>query len=507
VDGFKHIIDGLRHRFGGLSFNQKVLLGAVGTASLICLAVFSLWLQQEDMAVLFTNLTPEDASVALQELAKLDVPTELANGGTTVMVPAGMKDKLRLELAGKGIPSSGVVGFEIFDGNQYGLTDFLQNVNFKRALEGELTKTIESLAGIQSARVHLVLPKPSLFKKIDSSPTASVVLKLGRGAALDPQQITGIQNLVASGVEDLKADQVAVIDQNGVVLSSAIKDDDIGRSETQLALKKEVEAHLAEKASSMLDRVLGSGRSIVRVDATLNFEQIEKEREIFDPAGTVIRSEERNEVASPSTGDTQETSTTNYEIGRTLERIVSETGGVKSLSVAVFVDGHYEPSADGEEPIYTPLSEEEIGQLRRVVQTAVGLNNLRGDQLEVVNMQFQERVDTGSAIPATDWIGIGMQYGGKVLLLGLLVVLALGLRKNLAKLLDTGGTSAPAAARVRTAAPAEEEHFDGIPEMNEKVVSDIQDFAAENPERVADVIQSWIHGIDLGDKAWQAAGD
>jgi flagellar M-ring protein FliF len=481
------------------------VLGAVATASIISVTVFSLWLQKEDLTVLFTNLSPEDASVALDELSKQDITAELTNGGTTIMVPSNLVHRLRVDLAAKGIPSSGTVGFEIFDGKQYGLTEFLQNVNFKRALEGELTKTIESMQGIQAARVHLVLPKPSIFKKLASSATASVVLNMGRGARLDENQIFGIQSLVAGSVEDLELEHVTVIDQHGKVLSSSVADSEVGRSESQLALRKEVESYLTDKASTMLDAVLGAGRAIVRVDATLNFEKIESEREIFDPATTVVRSEVRVEGNNPQTGDVNENSTTNYEINRTVERIVGDTGGVKSLSVAVFVDGHYELDEDRNQ-VYKPLSEDELGQLRRTVQTAIGLNAVRGDQIEIVNMQFQQQeVPTDSALP--NWVDLVSQYGGKgVLLIGLAVIL-LTLRKNLGGLLSTTTTGAAAAGRAAAAtAAAEPEHFDGIPTMDDHVIGDIRDFAAEHPERVAEVIQSWIREIDLSGNAKEAVG-
>jgi len=341
VDGFRNVTDNIKTLFEGLSFNQKVLFGAVATASVISIAVFSLWLQKEEKAVLFTNLSLDDAAVALEELTKQDVTAELTNGGTTILVPKKSVHRLRVDLASRGVPSSGTVGFEIFDGKQYGLTDFLQNVNFKRALEGELTKTIESLQGIQSARVHLVLPKPSIFKKLDSPATASVVLQLGRGAQLQDNRIVGIQSLVAGSVENLGPQHVTVIDQYGKVLSQGIKDGETGRTESQLALRKEVEGYLAQKAGLMLDGVLGQGRSIVQVDATLNFEKIDREREIYDPQNTVVRSEVINEMSDPETGGTDENSTTNYEINRTVEHIVGEIGGVKRLSVAVFVDGNY----------------------------------------------------------------------------------------------------------------------------------------------------------------------
>jgi flagellar M-ring protein FliF len=519
VDGFKQLTDNLKARLGELSFNQKALLGVVAVAGIISVAVFSLWLQKEDKAVLYSNLSPEDAAAALEELAKQDIPTELKNGGGTILVPESMVARLRIELAGKGVVANGPIGFEIFDGKQYGLTEFLQNVNFKRALEGELTKSIETFQGIQSARVHLVLPQPSIFKKNDPGATASVVLRLGRGAKLNEAQIAGIQALVAGSVENMAVESVAVIDQTGKVLSAAVSDEETGRSETQLALRKDVEDYLTEKAGSMLDKVLGAGRSIVRVDATLNFEKITREREIYDPASTVVRSEVRNEEVDPSTGGTTENSTTNYEINRTVEHIVGQTGGISTLSVSVFVDGHYEPAPGGEgEPTYTPLTEDELGQLRRIVQTAVGLNAMRGDQIEVVNMQFRQMEEPAGATPLTDWMGLVTEYGGKVLLVVMLLVMALSVRRTLGKLVTggeaTGGKAAVAAARAGTpargapAVPAEElEHFDGIPDLNDQVMGDIRDYAADNPERVAEVIQSWIREIDLSGNSREAVGN
>lgn len=511
MDGFKVQIDNLKTRLGHLSFNQKVVLGAVATASIISVAVFSIWLQKEDKAVLFTNLTPEDASVALEELAKQDISAELANGGTTILVPENTVHRLRVDLAAKGVPSSGTVGFEIFDGKQYGLTEFLQNVNFKRALEGELTKSIESLQGIQSARVHLVLPKPSIFKKLAAPATGSVVVNLGRGARLGGNQIAGIQSLVAGSVENLDGENVTIIDQFGKVLSSASGDDETGRTESQLALRKEVEGHLVAKAMSLLDGALGAGRSIVTVDATLNFEKIDKEREIFDPANTVVRSEVRNEDINSLTGDTNENSTTNYEINRTVEHIVGHTGGVKALSVAVFVDGTYELAEDGTQT-YQPLGEDQLGQLRRIVQTAVGLNAVRGDQIEVVNMQFQ-RQEVPTPGMATDWLSYLTQYGGKIVLFVAFGVILLSLKKNLGNLLTTtigGGTQVAGSAGGGQGAAAgsatEQEHFDGIPELDDQVIGDIKDYASDNPERVAEVIQSWIREIDLGGVK-EAVGD
>jgi len=507
VEGIKQALDRLKTRLGGLTFNQKLMLGVVAAAGVISIVTFSLWLQQEEMAVLFTNLDPADAQAALQELAKQDVKTELADGGTTVLVPEAQVHRLRVDLAAKGVPASGVVGFEIFDGKQYGLTDFLQNVNFKRALEGELTKTIEGLAGINSARVHLVLPKPSIFKKLASEPTASVVLGMSRTARVSEHQIAGIQSLVSGSVEGLAADAVTVLDQHGTVLSNTYADDAVGRTEGQLALKKEVEGYLVDKAQTMLAGVLGEGRSLVRVDATLNFEKIETERTVFDPKATVVRSEERQETTDPEAGN-QESSITNYEINQTVEHIIGETGGVKSLSVAVFVDGTY-PATGGEaaEPAYQPRPQEELDDIRRVVQTALGLDAERGDQIEVVGMQFRDQpalvTGVGGLPGPGGWLDIVGEYGGRVLLSVLLGVMLLVFKKNLSQAVNevfrplVAGPGDGAGGR-RTGADGQEateepERFEGMPDVNDQMIEDVREYAAENPQRVAEVVQSWLH--------------
>jgi flagellar M-ring protein FliF len=256
----------------------------------------------------------------------------------------------------------------------------------------------------------------------------------------------------------------------------------------------------------MLDRVLGPGKSVVQVDASLNFEKIERERELFDPQTTVVRSEVRNETTDPVSGSSDENSTTNYEINRTVEHIVGETGGIKRLSVAVFVDGHYEEAPDGGAPLYLPLTEDEVVQLRRIVQTAVGLDAARGDQIEIVNMQFQQQELTDPEPFTPNWLALITRYGGKVFLLLMLGVVLLSLRKGLGKLLAMDLPQPR--SRIPASGPTvEAEHFEGIPDMDDQVINDIKDYASENPDRVADVVQSWIHEMKLGDAPKEPVGD
>jgi len=496
LDSLRQMLDRIGSWTGKLTFNQKVLLGAISLTAVLSVVIFTAWLDTEEMSVLFTNLEPEDAAMAIDELHKQNVDAELTDGGATIKVPSNQVHELRVGLAAKGIPAAGTVGWGIFDGKQYGMTEFVQNVNFKRALEGELTRTIEAISGIRSARVHLVMPKPSIFKKNQAQTTASVVLTLGRGAALGESRIAGIQSLVAGSVEGLDAANVSVLDQQGVVLSNQYSEEGFGRSEGQLALKKDVDAYLTRKAETMLDKVLGAGRSIVRVDATLNFERLQQEREIYDPAATVIRSEERQENSTADDGSS-ESSVANYEINRTVETVVGEVGGVKSLSVAVFVDGRYDAAASGEEAVYSPLAEDELRQIERIVRSAVGVDSERGDRVEVVNMQFQAvepmpQEDPG--VMGAPWMQVAPELVGRILLFVVAGVMLLSLRRSLGGLLSSGGGRERRRAARRT---------DTEPEMpsildaddarsTARMLDEIKDFAGDNPDEVADLVHAWI---------------
>lgn len=499
----RHLLDRLNIFAARFTFNQKVLMGAILGTAVLSVVIFSFWLQNEEMAVLFTGLAPEDASLALDELAKLGVEAELENGGTTIKVPESDVHRMRVELSAQGIPSKGIVGWGIFDGQQYGMTEFMQNVNFKRALEGELTKTIESIQGIQSARVHLVLPKPSIFKKMQEPATASVVLNLSRGTVLGERRIAGIQSLVAGSVEGLEMPDVSVLDQYGVVLSQNYQEGLAGQSETQLALKKNVDSYLGEKAQSMLARVLGPGRSVVQVDATLNFDRLEQTREILDPASSVVLSEERSEVTGAEGEGGEEQSTTNYEFNKTVESVVGEVGGVTSLTVAVFVDGRYE-AADGGEATYRPLPEEELQQIQRIVQTAVGYNPDRGDRIEVVNMQFQtpapEPVAEDGGLLASPLMDTLPQLIGRVLLFVVAGVLLLRLRGNLSELMNTSYEPVPLGAggsSTRVSAPSGLLDLDESTMTTEAMVEEIKGFADENIDDVADLVQAWVSETEL----------
>ena len=300
-----------------------------------------------------------------------------------------------LQMAGQGLPQTSVVGYEIFDKPTFGMTDFTQKVNYKRALEGELERTILQLEEVEGANVHIVIPEKALFESEQKKTTASVFLKLKDGAQLNPGEIGGVQRLVAASVEGLDANDVTIVDSRGNLLSRKSEGIDALTSD-EYEMQNKVESYIANKAQTMLDAVLGPGNAIVRVNAQLDFNQVEKTTEEYDP-NSVVLSEQTMQERSPVPGDTSSNnstrtnSVTNYDVGKSVEKIVGSTGGIKKLSVAVLVNGKYTSIENGGESTvkYTPRTEQEITQLTNIVKTAIGFDNTRGDEVSFVNVPFE----------------------------------------------------------------------------------------------------------------------
>ncbi|OPX23050.1 MAG: flagellar M-ring protein FliF [Candidatus Latescibacteria bacterium 4484_107] len=383
------ILGDAKTRWDEMTPNKKVALGAIATALLIG-SMLLLWnMRHIRYETLYANMDPQEASAVVEQLKVRDVPYRLTHGGRTIEVPSGRVYEVRLDMASQNLPRGGTVGYEIFDKTNLGMTDFLQKVNYHRALEGELTKTIMELREVQAARVHLVIPERRLFKEDRKNPTASVLLKLSSAARLNQRQIEGITNLVASSVEGLAPEHITIVDYNGNLLSSHTENDPLMQlSAHQLALQKQVEGYLEQKAQSLLDQVLGPRKSLVRVGATLDFEQVERTIETYDPDQTVLRSEERVEKNSGDQGTTENT-VSNYEVNRTIEHIVEAVGSIKSLSVALVID----PGPDatgavaGAPPVGTSLSKQDIEHLGETVKKAVGFVAER-DAFQITSMAF-----------------------------------------------------------------------------------------------------------------------
>jgi flagellar M-ring protein FliF len=468
-----------------LSPNQRLALGLSLLAVIALGALIATWAGRPDYQVLYTGLKPEDGGRIVDKLRSKKVPFQLRDGGGTVLVPAQSVYEMRLELATAGLPQAGGVGYEVFDKNNFGMTDFVQKLNYQRALEGELTRTIQSLEEVEQARVHIVIPEQRLYTEERTTPTASVVLKL-RGR-LSQGQIQGITRLVGSGVEGLKPENVTVIDTNGNVLSKGHSDSSIaGLSTDQLDLQQSVEGYLARKVQTMLEEVLGNNRAVVQVSAQLDFEKIDRTVEKFDPDNQVVRSEERNDTQGQSGGEKTTSSVVNYEVSKSVEHIASSVGGVRRLSVAVMVDGAYQADAKGVRK-YTPRTAEELAKIRNIVKNAVGIDAKRGDELEVANVAFDtsalDAVQKDMKKAAT--MGMVTKVGGKLGYVVVGLVLVLFLRTALKGL---GGLSRPVEAEEEPSGAVK----DAAQVQRRRMEERISRLARERPQEVALLVRTWM---------------
>jgi len=508
-----------------MSVSQVVMLVAVIIGSIVGIVTVAGWLGKVTYQPLYTNLDPAEAADITGYLSDRGISYQLGAAGTSIEVPEGDLYEVRIGLASEGLPHSGTIGYSIFDETNLGMTDFLQKLNFRRALEGELARTISSLNEVQAARVHIVIPEERLFAEQQKEATASVVLKLRHIGGLSRSQINGITNLVASSVEGLRPNNITIVDYDGNMLSSRSAGDELAAmTGTQIEMTRQVERDLEQKAQSMLDGVLGPGRGIVRVTAELNFQQYSKTSELYDPNMTAVVSEQRTEgvnTASKKSGedaeDTEdersEITVTNYEVSKTIEQVNNAVGTVNRLSVAVLLDGDYRTvvNEEGQEQlIYEPRPLEEVDRLAAIVKNAVGFSEDRNDQFEVVNIAFdktylfeqQEQLDR--------------QYSRefyydivkRVLLIAVLLGIGFWLYRRLKKFFTglsmilppaarPGGPrkirSTQATARQMEESLEEEEAEDIVPEKRQpKLVDRMQKVAKDEPEEIAKVIKTMM---------------
>ncbi len=406
------------------------LAAILGIGAGVAAALFAVTMNLgEPKALLYANLDLKEAGVITQALDQAGVKYEVKGDGSTILVPRDDVATTRIMLSGKGMPTAGSVGYEIFDNtNVLGQTDFVQQLNRQRALEGELGRTIRALDGITSARVHLVLPKRQLFEEEAELPSASVSIGVG-GREPGADQVRAMQNLVAGAVPNLKPDRVTVVDQHAKTLSGG----ETGMAAEADGRKSEVEQRIAKQVKNLVEGVVGAGKARVNITADLELARVTVQQETYDPDGQVIRSESTTDEnqkenqpdsagqvsvatnipgaddagggSNASTSGRQE-STTNYEISKTVRTEVQEPGQVKRLSVAVAVDGATAVAGkDGKPGAYSPRSAEEMQRIEQLVRTAVGFNAERGDQVSVVNVRFPAVADTGGVEAASPLMG------------------------------------------------------------------------------------------------------
>jgi flagellar M-ring protein FliF len=442
--------------------------------------IATLWAKRPEYGVLYSGLESKDAGQIVEELRSRGVSYRVTGGGGTIEVAGDQVHELRLSLATAGLPEGSATGWEIMDKSSLGMTEFVQKLNYQRALEGELARTISQLAEVENARVHIVLPQP-LFREDKKEPTASVVLRVKLGAHISPAQVRGVTHLVAGSVEGLSPHNITILDTEGHILSLPQNEGSLaGLSNEQLEMQRSVESYLAGKAHSMLAGVVGEGKVIVQVAADLDFEKVEKTVESWDYENPVIRSEQR--TVTPGSSGSAESSVTNYEIGKTVAHIADGVGTIKKLTAAVLVDGVTTVDDKGA-ATYQPRSEEEMKKLTAVVRTAIGFNSERGDQVEVANVPFEAGPDPVEVhvMKKEEQKQFYMNIGGKVAT-GLLLLMLLFFARSFFKKATTlsAGLPAPASAGAIGELPGEE--------LERRVLL----LAQEKPENVARALKSWL---------------
>lgn len=529
------------------------LAAILGVGAGVAAALFALTMNLgEPKALLYSNLDLREAGSITQALEAAGVKYEVKGDGSTILVARDEVASTRLMLSSKGLPTAGSVGYEIFDeANALGQTDFVQQLNRQRALEGELARTIRSLDGVTFARVHLVLPKRQLFEEEAEEPSASVTLGVG-GREPNADQVRAVQNLVAGAVPRMTPARVTIVDQHGKTLSAG------GESfagEMADSRKSEVEQRIAKTVKGLVESVVGPGKARVNVTADIDLARVTLQQETFDPDGQVVRSEQTVEESanenepnnagavtadanipggglggddgqvSSASGRTE--STTNYEISKTTRTEVQEPGKIQRLSVAVAVDGLRPVGEDGQAGEYQPRSEEEMQRIEQLVRTAVGFDESRGDQVTVVNVPFTAPETAGgveSANPLTDFDKNDIMRAAE---LGVLAIVALliiffvvrPLLKNAGG--GNGGLPAPTQTitRVVTTTPdgqpvqvsvdpetGQPLALPGPGELEQKIdiariegqvkassVKRVADFVETHPEQSVAILRSWLH--------------
>jgi len=536
--------------------NPRLPMMLGGAALVAAIAVGVMWSRAPDYKVLYSNLSERDGGAVIQSLQQMNVPYKFAEGGGAVMVPAEKVHETRLRLAGQGLPKSGTTGMELMDNQKFGISQFAEQVNYQRGLEGELARSIESIGAVQAARVHLAIPKPTLFVRERQKPTASVVLQLYPGRAIDEGQVAAITHLVSSSVPELTPKSISIVDQHGNLLSG---NSDRSLDATQLKFVQQVEQNYVKRVESILVPILGKDNVHAQVTADVDFSSVEHTDESFkpnqDPTNAAIRSQQVSESntqnsapvggvpgalsnqppaaavapvttpqpprqpgqpnppaqanqANQATQTAEKTgpsssrrdATTNYELDRTVRHVQQAPGGVKRLSVAVVVNYRTKADAKGK-PVTEALSAKELAQVESLTKEAMGFSADRGDSLNVVNSPFTNDVEKEPEVPVwkqPQMIDLAKTGVGYLLLALLAVFLWFKVARPVLRKYTAPPLPAPTETSAATEAvllPPEVETNPEVLRLAAKYESDlalVRDAAQRDPRLVASVIKTWM---------------
>jgi len=522
-----------REFWSKIDLNHKLTIIFLGTFLVIGVLSIVYYSSKPALGPLYYGMDSESAAAVKEHLDDEKIPYDIKDGGKSIYIPKNEIYSVRLALAGKGLPKKGGVGYEIFDKTNLGMTEFVQKINYYRAIQGELARTISSVDGVVAARVHIVIPEESIFKEDQKDPSASIALQLNTQGILDSSQITGIRQLVASSVEGLKATNISIIDNWGNILSQPSSGDNtIGDIATsQIGIQKAVETHYVRKIESLLAGVLGNNNAVVRVNAALDFERIEKTSETYNPETAVVRSE--TITSETSKGETkgaegppgvqanirgaegaasalnQENSTSRevvnnvYEIDKTVQHIVEEVGDIKSLTASVFI--RQKTVADEEGNVQpAPRAGEEMTAFEEIVKNALGFNEARGDRVSVKEIAFstpevspmmEELKSAASKASMMGWVKVG----GSIILVGMLIFFAFSLFKKVkVEEIAVGGGMTDAYADMDMPMTAENmtATAEGAPPAGVRggglIEGDVAKAVARQPEEASLIVKKWM---------------
>ncbi len=519
---------------------QQILGLLVGIAALFALIAGAwMWGKTPDHRVLYSNLSDRDGGAIIESLQQMNIPYKFADGGGALLVPSGQVHEARLKLASQGLPKGGNVGFELMENQRFGITQFAEQVNYQRALEGELARSVQSIGAVAAARVHLAIPKPSVFVKEQQQPSASVVLSLQGGRLLDSAQVSAIIHLISSSVSGMSAKDVTVVDQNGTLLSASHDGaGSNGLDANQLRYVRQIEQSYIQRIEALLSPMLGTNNMRAQVSADIDFSRVEQTSEIYKPnqnaADSAVRSQQTSEAMNgsglnaggvpgaltnqppvPATApivagadkagtnavdnsalsSLQKESTVNYELDRTIRHTVLPVGSIKRLSVAVVVNGSRKVTDARGKTITMSLTDEEKEQINNLVREAMGFDQNRGDSLNVQVTPFTEHHEVVEALPLwkqADMIELAkdlLKYG-LIAALMLFVVFRV-IKPAFSTLVNMQDNTGGFKAATESEAAPEAVYTPSTPSYDQSLQT-AREIAKQEPKIVASVIKEWV---------------
>lgn len=521
-----------------LSVQKKLGLMLAAATIIALIAGAWMWSQTPDYRILYANVSDQDGGAIIGALQQMNIPYKFADGGGAILIPGGQVHEVRLRLASQGLPKGGLAGFEILENQKFGSSQFLEQVNYQRALEGELSRSIQSLSAVEGARVHLAITKPTVFARERQQPSVSVLLNLHPGRVLAAEQVSAIVHLVSSSIPNLPVKNVTVVDQHGNLLSAQKNDtEETGLNPSQLKYVQDLEQNFARRIEAILTPLTGPANVHAQVTADLDFSRVERAEETYKPnnntvEAAAIRSEQKSEslsIAQAEGGipgaltnrppapaqapvevdaqateaaqaekttptDSRKESTTNYEVDKTISHTRQSTGRINRLSAAVVINYRSRLDEEGN-PVNAALPAEEIDKITDLVKQTIGFNEARGDTLTVTNSQFNLTEETFEEIPfwkAPETIQLAQDIGKQLLIAAIVLYF---LQKILRPFLKTLLPPPPPVPALAHAELESEQPAQAVRVITlEENLQQARFLAVNEPSIVANVIKGWVAG-------------